>query len=163
DRAGEVVEETMHSPGAPHLAISPEEVRKYGYRMVDILVRALSEPRGRRIYPAARSPIEMERMFGGSLPNGPANPGSLLDKLESDLIPTSANFLHPGIMAWVAATPQPLPGLLDGLLAALRIFPNAWKLTPGSIQIELTVCRWLGEMVGLAGDWAGYVTTGGTV
>lgn len=131
--------------------------------MVDILVRELSETRARPIYPELRTPEQMEGAFGGSLPLEPVDPGILLDRIERELIPASANFLHPGIMAWVAATPQPLPGLLDGLLCALRIFPHAWKLTPGSIQVELTVCRWLGEMSGFGEHATGHLTTGGTV
>ena len=148
---------------APHLPVSAEDVRSLGYRMVDILVRELSEPRARPIYPELRTSQEMEVAFGGPMPLDPVDPRTLLDRIERELIPASANFLHPGIMAWVAATPQALPGLVDGLLCALRIFPHAWKLTPGSIQVELTVCRWLGEMVGFGDGATGHFTTGGTV
>lgn len=150
-------------PGPRHLHVDPEDVRRFGRRMVDIVVEQLAEPGGRPIYPPPRTPEETAALLGGAPPQEGTDPLDLLERVRRDLLPASANFLHPGIMAWVAATPLPLPGLLDGLLGALRIFPHAWKLTPGSIQMELTVGRWLAQMVGYPGDAFGYVTTGGTM
>ncbi|HEV7368134.1 pyridoxal phosphate-dependent decarboxylase family protein [Arenibaculum sp.] len=156
----------MTMPGTPdphHLHVDPEDVRKFGHRMVDIVVEHLADPGGRPVYPPPRTPAEAAALLGRTPPWEGSDPMALLERLRRDLVPASANFLHPGIMAWVAATPLPLPGLLDGLLGALRIFPHAWKLTPGSIQMELTVGRWLAQMVGFPDDAFGYVTTGGTM
>lgn len=155
DRAGQ------SSPG--HLTVSAEEVRAFGYRMVDILVERLADAGERPIHPPLPPVQDFDAAFGGGVPGQGTDPMLLLEHLDRQLVPASANFLHPGIMAWVAATPLPLPGLLGGLLGALRIFPHAWKLTPGSIQMELTVGRWLGEMTGFSDSAFGYVTTGGTM
>lgn len=146
-----------------HLAVGAEDVRRFGYRMVDIVVEQLGASGSRSIFPPTQSPERLDELFGSSVPWDGSDPIGLLERVRDDLLPASADFVNPGIMAWVAATPLPLPGLLDGLLSALRIFPHSWKLTPGSIHLELTVGRWLGEMVGFSDAAFGYVTTGGTM
>jgi glutamate/tyrosine decarboxylase-like PLP-dependent enzyme len=40
--------------------------------------------------------------------------------------------------------------------------PGHWKWHPANSWIEVTVVRWLGEMVGFGDDAAGYLTTGGS-
>jgi aromatic-L-amino-acid/L-tryptophan decarboxylase len=130
--------------------------------MVDSVVSHLLTARQRPILPALPERSVLEAAVGGELPQAARDPEVVFDQLEKHLSRYSANFLHPGIMGWVAATPVPLAGLLGGWLNALRIFPHSWKLTAGSTHIETTVIRWLGQMIGFSDGAAGYVTTGGS-
>lgn len=151
------------SENPSHLPTPHELIRQFGYRIADAVAERAERQREFPIYPRAGSEDGLDELIADGLPMGPMDPLLLLDRLTSGLLDASANFLHPAMMAWVAATPLPLPGLLDGMLSALRIFPHAWKLTPGSIKIELTVGRWLGQMTGFGADAFGCFTTGGTM
>jgi len=144
--------------------IDLDQVRSFGYRMVDIIVKHLASSRERPIFPPALAAQEASAALAfDDAPHGPAEPLELLDRLERYLLPASGNVLHPGIMSWVMSTPLPIPSLLDGLTSSLCLFPYTARLTPGSIELELTVCRWLGRMTGYADDAFGYLTSGGTM
>ncbi|HVK54782.1 MAG TPA: pantoate--beta-alanine ligase [Burkholderiales bacterium] len=147
-----------------HLAIELEDIREFGYRVTNIVVKRISSKRERPIYPDVQSSARVEgALISEHPPRTPSDPMQLLELLDKFLIEASPNFVHPGVMSWVTATPLPLCGLLTGLLSSLGVFPYAWRLTPGSIQLELAVGRWLGQMVGFDDKAFGYVTTGGTM
>ena len=55
-----------------------------------------------------------------------------------------------------------MAGLIEALVASIRLFPYTWSLTPGSSFIEVVVARCLGQMVGYSENAAGYMTTGGS-
>lgn len=147
---------------APPLDVDVEAVRSFGHRMIDLIADELARPAARPIYPPPRSREEMEAALGGPVPETGTDPNELLEEIRRTLLPAAANFVHPRIMGWVASTPVPTAGMIEALVATLRLFPYSWTLTPGSTQVEMTVVRWLSEMVGFGRDAAGYLTTGGT-
>ncbi len=144
------------------LTIPPGEVKVLGYRIVDMLVKELENPDIRPIYPSPQDQENLERRFGGGLPEHGQNPDELLDIIQNDLIALCPNYLHPRMLGYIASSPLPLCSLIESLVSGLRIFPYTWSLTPGSSMIEIIVSRWLGQMIGFSERSAGYMTTGGS-
>ncbi|NNE54052.1 MAG: aspartate aminotransferase family protein [Sulfitobacter sp.] len=142
--------------------MNSDEIRRLGYRIVDMIADELEDPGRRGVYPPPQSPADMERELGGPLPEGPMDPDAILDIIRDKLIPATVNYNHPRMMSYVSSASLTLPGLVEGLVASLKIFPYSWALTPGSTQIEVTVGRWLGAAVGFSDNAASYMTTGGT-
>lgn len=151
---------TMHQP-AP-LEIGPDEIRRLGYRIVDIIADELADPARRGVYPPPQSPEWMAQKFGGPPPEDGLDPDAILDLIRDELLPASVNYCHPRLMSYVSSSSLTLPGLIEGLVASLRLFPYTWTLTPGSTEVEVTVVRWLGQMLGYSDNAAGYMATGGT-
>jgi glutamate/tyrosine decarboxylase-like PLP-dependent enzyme len=139
-----------------------ETVRALGYRIVDLIADELADPRRRPVYPPAQSRAAMEAIFGGPLPRSGRPPEALLQLIADELLPVAANFNHPRLMGYVLSNPLPLAGLIEALTATLKMIPGHWKWHPANTLIEITVARWLGEMVGFSGEAAGYMTTGGS-
>ena len=145
--------------GAPH---DPEDIRRLGYRIVDIIADELADTARRPVNPPPRTPAEMERLFGGALPVAPSDPDKLLDSIRDQVLPSTANYNHPKLICYVSSSTTPVAGLLESLVSTLRLFPYTWAMTPACTHIETTVVRWLGEMVGFSDNAAGYMTTGGS-
>lgn len=144
------------------LGLPPGTVRDLGYRIVDMIVEELADPERRPVFLPAQSRAAMELLFGGPVPRAGMDPEELLAVIQDHLLRAAGNPNHPRLMAYVLSASQPLASLLEALVGTIKLRPTTWKNQPASCQIELTVTRWLGEMVGFAPDAAGYVTTGGS-
>ncbi len=155
--------ETQEIAPAEHvMAMDPEQIRALGYRIVDLITEELGAPDRRPIYPPPHRWDELDRRLGGELPEQGSDPFAVIETIRRDLIPASANYIHPRLLGYVSSTPLPLTGLIEALVASVRLFPYTWSLTPGSCLIEAVVARWLGQMVGFSDQAAGYMTTGGS-
>lgn len=144
------------------LGMDPDTIRTLGYRIVDIIADEFAAPTRRPVFPPPQTHARMESRFGGPLPQEGTEPEELLEFVHEHLLPAAGNPNHPGLMAYVLTASTPLTALMEALVAAIKLRPTTWKNQPASCQIETTVARWLGEMVGFASDAAGYLTTGGS-
>jgi aromatic-L-amino-acid decarboxylase len=142
--------------------MEPEEIRALGYRIVDMIVGEFADPSRRPVFPPPQTWEAMERAFGGPVPRSGMEAGQVLSIVEEHLLPAAGNPNHPKAMAYVLTASQPLPALMEALVATIKLRPTTWKNQPGSCHIEATVARWLGSMVGFSENAAGYVTTGGS-
>ena len=143
-------------------SMDKEQIRKLGYEIVDIITDELGDPSRRPIYPRPYDWDELEPLLGGDAPEAGENPHALLALIRDTVIPASANYIHPRLLGYVSSTPLPMTGLIDALVASVRLFPYTWSMTPGSSFVEAVVARWLGQMVGYSNHAAGYMTTGGS-
>jgi aromatic-L-amino-acid decarboxylase len=135
-----------------------ETVRSYGYRITDIIADELADPARRPPRPPKQSNETMEALFGGPLPKGRIDPDELLTTIHNHFLPGTSNLTHPRWMAYVLAGSLPLAGLIGALTSTLNLIPG----NPANTCLEMTVVRWLGEMLGFSEDAAGYMTTGGS-
>ena len=154
----------MDQPPAPDgsLAMDAASIRALGYRIVDMIADDLGDPARRPVFPAARSREAMEAVFGGPVPRSGTEADALLTILRDHLLPAAGNPNHPRMMAYVLSASTPLTALVEALVGSIKLRPTTWKNQPASCQIEVTVARWLGDMVGFADNAAGYMTTGGS-
>ena len=152
----------MDQPPAPDgsLAMDAASIRALGYRIVDMIAEDLGDPARRPVFPAARSREAMEAVFGGPVPRSGTEADALLTILRDHLLPAAGNPNHPRMMAYVLSASTPLTALVEALVGSIKLRPTTWKNQPASCQIEVTVARWLGDMVGFADNAAGYMTTG---
>ena len=144
------------------LATDARTVRELGYRIVDMIADDLSDPAQRPVFPPAQSRKAMEAVFGGPVPQSGADANDLLTVIRDHLLPAAGNPNHPRMMAYVLSASTPLTALVEALVGSIKLRPTTWKNQPASCQIEITVARWLGEMVGFSDNAAGYMTTGGS-
>ncbi|MBK6768921.1 MAG: hypothetical protein IPG72_07925 [Ardenticatenales bacterium] len=150
------------APTAPALPMDAATIRALGYRIVDMIARELEDPARRPVYPPPQRRDDIEAVFGGPVPRSGRSPDELLTLLEERLLPIAANFGHPRLMGYVLSNPLPLAGLIEALTSTLRMVPGHWRWHPANSWIEVTVARWLGEIVGFGDDAVGYMATGGS-
>lgn len=141
------------------LALTPAEMRKLGYRAVDLLVDWLGDPARPPIRRAERD--ELERLLGGAPPEEPCGPEAL-ERLFRDVVPYAARIDHPSYLAFIPSSGT-WPGALgDFVASALNVYAGTWLEGAGATQLELTVLDWFKDWVGFPRDADGQLTTGGS-
>jgi aromatic-L-amino-acid/L-tryptophan decarboxylase len=143
------------------LAMGPEEMRRLGYRTVDLLVDELADtaaPVIRRV-----DAEELGRRVAGPPPEDPEGVEPLLDRLRQDVLPFTARSFHPGFFAFVPSSGT-WPGALgDFIASALNLHTGAWMVGAGPSRLELEVIEWFKDWLGYPAEAGGTLVTGGSI
>jgi len=108
-----------------------------------------------------RPPDEVVRRFEAApLPVAGTDADAILDDVARDILPYSLGIGHPRWWGYVRASASPL-GMAADLLAA-TMNNNCSGSAQIATYVEMTVMRWLAELVGYPGDAGGLLTSGGS-
>ena len=81
----------------------------------------------------------------------------MLRDLDEILLPGVTHWQHPRFFAYFAITGAE-PGILAELLAAtLNSVGFLWRTSPASTELELLVCDWVAQLIGLPEGWHGHI------
>ncbi len=142
------------------LGLSPEEIRKLGYAVVDLLADQLTD----RSIPAMRAcnPDELRASLAAPAPPGPRDWSELLDQLADDVLSPMSRLAHHGYFAFIPAS-STFPGALGDLIAsALDIDVGSWMSAAGPSQLELVVLDWFKDWIGYPATASGVLVSGGS-
>jgi glutamate/tyrosine decarboxylase-like PLP-dependent enzyme len=92
--------------------------------------------------------------------------GEPLETLMADcraLIDASRHNGHPRFFGYVASPSTPVGAFADLIASALNQNVTSWRSAPAATQIEQTVVRWLGQLIGYDEDARGLLTSGGSL
>ena len=95
------------------------------------------------------------------LPLAPPEQGepfaAVLRDLDELLVPALTHWQHPRFFAYFAVTSSE-PGILAELLAAtLNQVAILWRTSPASTELEVRVCDWVRQLLGLPKGWHGHI------
>src|SRR3954454_10714747 len=143
------------------LALDPEEMRRLGYRTVDLLVDRLADPGADRALRRA-TPEEMRSRLSGPAPPEATPLDALLDQLWRDVLPYASRCEHPRYFAFIPADGT-WPGALgDFISSAVNVYTGSWMESAGPSQVEITVLRWFSDWVGYPETATGVLLNGGS-
>lgn len=159
----------MQSPDAlanrrSPLAVSSEEFREAGHRLVDRIANFFDtvpqRPVTRGESPSLiRQALDAER----SLPRSGASPAQLLHHAADLLIDHSLFNAHPRFWGYVTSSAAPIGTLGDLLAAAMNPNCGAWLLSPMASEIEAQTIRWIAELLHYPTDCGGLFVSGGNM
>jgi len=89
-----------------------------------------------------------------------------LEKLLADcrsILAGSRHNGHPRFFGYVASPSTPVGALADLIASALNSNVTSWRSGPAATEIERTVVRWLGSLIGYSDDAHGLLTSGGSM
>jgi aromatic-L-amino-acid/L-tryptophan decarboxylase len=92
--------------------------------------------------------------------------GESLEQLIDDcrtVIQSSRHNGHPRFFGYVASPSTPIGSYADLIASSLNANVTCWRSSPGPTEIEKTVVRWLGSLIGYAEDSRGLLTSGGSM
>ncbi len=92
--------------------------------------------------------------------------GEPLEKLLADcreIIKGIRHNGHPRQFGYVASPATPPGAFADLIASALNVNVTAWRSAPAATELERTVVRWLGSMIGYSDDAHGLLTSGGSM
>jgi glutamate/tyrosine decarboxylase-like PLP-dependent enzyme len=143
------------------LGLDPEEMRRLGYRTVDLLVDGLSRLDGQPVLLTATPEAMAERLHEPP-PAGPELFENLLTRLAEEVLPFAARWDHPRMFGYIPGSGT-WPGALGDLIAsAWNVDASSWRESAGPNRLELTVLDWFRTWVGYPPSASGILLSGGS-
>jgi L-2,4-diaminobutyrate decarboxylase len=141
-------------------AFNPEEFRKEGHQLVDLLTSYLQDCRDARPMPVLppSEPDNMLAFWENDLKRKDFN----LQVFYQTLIDQSNHIHHPRYMGHQVVPPAPLSALTELLEALLNNGMAIYEMGPASTAIERVVIRWLATHLGMTEEADGILTSGGS-
>lgn len=143
------------------IELPPEEMRRLGYRIVDLLVDHFADVRELPVGAKAR-PEEIRPRLQFAPPDEPSDPHVLLDFLEREILPNNLHVDHPRFFAFVPSPNNFVSAMGDALASGLNVFNGTWLGGSGAAALELAVIDWLRGFCGLPEGAGGIFVSGGS-
>ncbi len=141
-------------------AFDPEEFRREGHKLVDLLTAYLTDCREAQPMPVLppSEPDEMDRFWEGEM----RKPDFDIQQFYTTLITQSNHIHHPRYMGHQVVPPAPLSALTELLEAMLNNGMAIYEMGPAATAIERVVLRWLAQRMSLPASAEGVLTSGGS-
>src|SRR5260370_15200602 len=119
--------QTMSDSSADHsrIALSREEMREFGYRVVDLLAEHFAEVQDGSVG-AKADPAQMISLFDHDPPEAGRDPNELLAQLERNVFPNNLHVDHPRFFAFVPGPNNFVSTMADAIAAGFNVFNVTW-------------------------------------
>ena len=145
-----------------NLELTPDEMRTFGYRVIDMLVERHANMHQSPI--GAKADPQHIRPLLASPPSDLArDPHQLLDILQRDVFPNTLNVSHPRFFAFVPGPSNFISAMADALASGFNVFNGSWMGGSAAAALELEVMDWLRGFCGLPATAGGLFVSGGSV
>lgn len=144
------------------IALSEDEMRKFGYGVVDLLVEHFANLRTGPVG-AKGEPAKLIPLFDVDPPEKGRDPNELLAQLERNVFPNNLHVDHPRFFAFVPGPNNFVSTMADALAAGFNIFNGTWLGGSAAAAVELSVVRWLCRICGLPETAGGLFVSGGSM
>jgi glutamate/tyrosine decarboxylase-like PLP-dependent enzyme len=139
---------------------SPEEIKRVGYRVVDLIAEHLSSLPERPVF--APVPPELASAFlQEPAPHAGRDPEDILDLFRTTVEPYPFGNGHPRFFGWVNSPPTVMGIFADALAAAMN--PSCAGGNHAAVYVERQVVNWFKQMLGYPPDAFGLLVSGGSM
>lgn len=144
------------------IELSPEEMRRLGYRVIDEIVDHIETLREQ---PPIRlnTRATLEAKLREPIPEQPGEIDAALEQIKRDVWTSMAHVTHPRFFAFIPEPGNYVGALADMLVAGLNPFAGTWLGGSGPAQIEIVTIDWLRELCGLPAEAGGLFVSGGSM
>jgi aromatic-L-amino-acid/L-tryptophan decarboxylase len=143
------------------LDLDAESLDALAEGFVQLGTQYFGEVTKRRVFPSVTG-SDLQIRFDEPPPGEPASLKTLLDDCR-DIIEGSRHNGHPRFFGYVASPSTPVGAFADLLASTLNASVTSWRSSPSATQIEQTVVRWLGSLIGYDENAHGILTSGGSM
>lgn len=144
------------------LQLTPDEMRRLGYRVVDQLVEHFETLASKPVM-CVSPRTDLEMRLREPIPEQPTEVNSLLDQLQRDVWSNIGNVQHPRFFAFIPSPSNFVSVMADALASGFNPFAGNWLEGSGTTQIELVAVDWLRQMCGLPETTGGLFVSGGSM
>lgn len=138
----------------------PEELRRLGHEVVDMLADYLAGVEDRTLFPDVE-PARLDELFDEPVPEEPMTAEDVLREVREKLLPHTTAVNHPGYLGLITSTPTPIGILGDFIASALNQNIGAYSIGPGGVAMERRTVRWFADLAGYGDGAEGNLTSGG--
>ncbi|MBW6490168.1 MAG: aminotransferase class I/II-fold pyridoxal phosphate-dependent enzyme [Lentimicrobium sp.] len=141
-------------------AFDPEEFRKEGHKLVDLLTTYLTDCFSSQTMPVLPPsvPDELFAFWTADL----KKPDFNLQEFYTTLLSQSNHIHHPGYIGHQVVPPAPISALTEMLEAMLNNGMAIFEMGPAATAIEKVVIGWLSKHIGFGAEADGILTSGGS-
>ena len=141
-------------------AWSADEIRRVGYRAIDLIVEHLAGMPERPVFTAYPRALG-EHMAQAPLPTNGQSADDVLSDFARDVAPYPFGNGHPRFYGWVNSPPTPIGVFADALAAAMN--PSVAGGNHAAVHVERQVVGWMKEVVGFPPEAMGLIVSGASV
>jgi glutamate/tyrosine decarboxylase-like PLP-dependent enzyme len=146
----------------PLLTLPSDEMRSFGYRVVDMIVDHLEELPGKNPTRKDDRPT-LEKRLGGPPPEAGLGGDAALDIFERDVLVSTMHPDHPRYFAFIPGPGNYVSAIADALASGFNLFGGTWLEGAGAAQVELVAIDWLRHVCGLPPTAGGSFVSGGSM
>lgn len=145
------------------LYLSKEEMREYGYRVVDALVEHFDTLNTKSPVTNA-SRAEMDELLQESAPEKGMNGREVLDFVVQQVLQKNDIVSHPQAFAFVPGPSNYISVMADTLATGFNVFSGGWNMSPAASELEIVTINWLLKLFDFpVKDGGGIFTSGGSM
>lgn len=145
------------------LTLSKEEMREYGYKVIDHIVEHF-DTQAEKIPVTLASREEMETLFWKKAPMKATAALTVLQEVVDNVLPNSAIVSHPKSYSFVPGPSNYISTMADTLATGFNVFSGGWAASPAAAELEIVTMRWLLEMFDFPVlEGGGLFTSGGSM
>jgi aromatic-L-amino-acid decarboxylase len=136
--------------------MTPEEFRKYGYAVVDLIAEHRAHV-GERPVLATTSPGAVKAQLPAEPPSAPESFDVILRDLQAIVMPALTEWQHPQFFGYFPCNHSLSSVLGDYVSSGLGVLGLAWQASPALTELEEVTTDWLRQMLGLSDTWLGVI------
>lgn len=155
-------EQPSDQHAADSLGLSPGEMRRLGYRVVDLVVDHF-ENKASRPVTRGQSASEVRAALQSALPEAPGDPDEAIDRLAGIVLANKQHLDHPRFFARVPGPSSFAAVLGDWMSIGYNATATSWGSGLGPSTVESVVLDWLRELVGMPEGTEGVLVSGGSL
>lgn len=150
----------MKIPNKATLELSHDEMKAYGYEVVDAIVNHFAT-QNEKLPVVSGSRKEMEDLFLEDAPDNPTDPHEVLNFVLDEVMTKSNIVSHPKSYSFVPGPSNYISAMADGLASGFNIFSGGWQASPAAAEMEIVTMNWLLKMFGFPQKKGGGIFTSG--
>lgn len=151
----------MTSDPTPPLQLSPDAMRAFGHRVVDLIVDHVETLRDRRVG-IQKTRAEIEARLG-SFSDAPHLPDDVLAMVEREVMGAITAVDHPRFYAFVPAPGSFVGAMADALASGFNVFSGHWLAASGPGVVELQTVDLLRQACRFPDGAGGLFVSGGSM
>jgi aromatic-L-amino-acid decarboxylase len=136
--------------------MTPEEFRKFGYRVVDWIADYRSKVSELPVM-ARVAPGEVKGRLPSEPPDRPEPFEQIFRDLDEIILPGLTHWQHPRFFGYFPANAMLASVLGDYLSTGLGVLGLSWQSSPALTELEEVVTDWMRRMMGLSDRWSGVI------
>jgi aromatic-L-amino-acid decarboxylase len=136
--------------------MTPEEFRKFGYRVVDWIADYRSKISELPVM-ARTGPGEVHVRLPSGPPESPEPFDQIFRDLDEIILPGLSHWQDPRFFGYFPANALLASVLGDYLSTGLGVLGLSWQSSPALTELEEVVTDWMRQMMGLSAEWSGVI------
>ena len=126
----------------PTLTLSEEEMKIYGYKVVDAVINHFKNQHKKApVFNANRQ--EMDSLFLEQAPEKGADSLEVLDFVVKNVLEATDILSHPKTYSFVPSPSNYISAMADTLATGFNVFSGGWMNAPAAAELEIVTINWL--------------------